>query len=339
MSFFRIPVSKSLQSVWPLIDKLNSISGYILQVDLVCKKMLKKNFFMVKYTCIIKNKKTLKLGGKILNNTKYKIILSGNIILIAIIYIVLLMSKEQNQEISNYYIKENILNEPDTIFITKEDIDTQYREQNPEIEKQTYQKGESLYFIKVNCLAQMVTIYEKDENGYYSRPIKVMICSTGTSTPKGETYKTTGFKERWLALYGEVYGQYCTQIVENILFHSVPYLEYENPGSLEYLEYDKLGTEASLGCVRLKVEDAKWIFDNCNEGTIVEFYEEKVLQSIEKPQIEKISNFESLRNWDPTDDKEENPWKRYFEEENKKMNNLKEMFITINEINKIMKLN
>lgn len=40
-------------------------------------------------------------------------------------------------------------------------------------------------------------------------------------------------------------------------------------GSLEYLEYNKLGTSASMGCVRLTVENAKWIYDNCPAGTTI----------------------------------------------------------------------
>ena len=90
-----------------------------------------------------------------------------------------------------------------------------------------------------------------------------MICSTGIDTPKEGIYEITSYKKEWLALQGNVYGKYCTQIVGDILFHSVPYMENYNSASLEYWEYDKLGQDVSLGCVRLKVEDAKWIFDNC----------------------------------------------------------------------------
>ena len=54
----------------------------------------------------------------------------------------------------------------------------------------------------------------------------------------------------------------ATQITGNILFHSVPYTEKYNNASLEYWEYDKLGTSASLGCIRLTVKNAKWIYDN-----------------------------------------------------------------------------
>ena len=61
---------------------------------------------------------------------------------------------------------------------------------------------------------------------------------------------------------GGVSGQYCTQIYGDYLFHSVPYTERYNKGSLQPGEFDKLGTSCSHGCIRLQVADAKWIYDN-----------------------------------------------------------------------------
>ena len=58
------------------------------------------------------------------------------------------------------------------------------------------------------------------------------------------------------------------------MFHSVPY-EKKDKSTLEWWEYDKLGETASLGCIRLTVKDAKWIYDNCMKGTKVEFYSDE----------------------------------------------------------------
>ena len=182
-------------------------------------------------------------------------------------------------------------------------------EENEENLEEIYPTGTTKYYIKVNCKSQTVNVYEKDENNKYSKPVKVMLCSTGVETPKTGVYKITSFKQEWLGLQGNVYGQYCTQIVGNILFHSVPYIEKNNPSSLEYWEYDKLGEEASLGCIRLTVESAKWIFDNCETGTQVEFYSSEDSGPLGKPETQKISDYsEELKNWDPTDEKQENPW-------------------------------
>ena len=182
-------------------------------------------------------------------------------------------------------------------------------EENEENLEEIYPTGTTKCYIKVNCKSQTVNVYEKDENNKYSKPVKVMLCSTGVETPKTGVYKITSFKQEWLGLQGNVYGQYCTQIVGNILFHSVPYIEKNNPSSLEYWEYDKLGEEASLGCIRLTVESAKWIFDNCETGTQVEFYSSEDPGPLGKPETQKISDYsEELKNWDPTDEKQENPW-------------------------------
>ena len=130
----------------------------------------------------------------------------------------------------------------------------------------TSKNNTATYYIKVNYGAQVVTIYKKDDNGNYTVPVKAMVCSTGTATPTSGIYKIPARWE-WLRLQGYVWGHYSTQINGNILFHSVPYLRKGELDSLEYWEYDKLGTAASAGCVRLTVQDAKWIYDNCKNGT------------------------------------------------------------------------
>ena len=127
------------------------------------------------------------------------------------------------------------------------------------------------YYIKINYGANVITIYTQDENGDYTVPIKAIVCSTGRATPRSGVYKTQG-KWHWGALFGGLYGQYCTHITGNILCHSVPYLRKGDNNSLEYWEYDKLGTAASAGCIRMTVADAMWIYYNIPIGTPVEFY-------------------------------------------------------------------
>lgn len=125
-----------------------------------------------------------------------------------------------------------------------------------------------------------------------------------------------GSKRRVWTLYGGVYGQYVTPIVGDILFHSVPYLKKNGNDvvhdSLKYWEYDKLGTRASMGCIRLTTRDAKWIYDNVSLWTKVEFYSSSNPGPFGKPSAQKISNAPgNLKNWDPTDPAPNNPWKTY----------------------------
>ena len=157
---------------------------------------------------------------------------------------------------------------------TREDeILEQKQEEQVQQTPETYIEPNS-YYIKVNYTANVVNVYSVDTNGNLVECVKAFTCSTGTATPASGVYKTD-YKYRWISLFGNVYGQYGTRIVGNILFHSVPYTENENKASLEYWEYDKLGTSASAGCVRLTVEDAKWIYENCKSGTSVEFYSDE----------------------------------------------------------------
>lgn len=160
------------------------------------------------------------------------------------------------------------------------------------------------YSIKVNVNTNTVTVYEDEQ------PVKGMVCSVGANgaTPDSGTYYI-GEKLRWHHLYGDVAGQYVTRITGHILFHSVPYTEYGNPASLEEGEFDKLGTSASMGCVRLAVADSKWIYDNCDSNTSVTFYSDEDPGPFGYPEVYRTNSAsEELRGWDPTDPVEGNPW-------------------------------
>lgn len=151
------------------------------------------------------------------------------------------------------------------------------------------------YMIKVNKQQNCVTIYGKDSKGKYTVPVKAMICSTGVETPLG-TYRTPA-KYRWKLLLDDVWGQYSTRITGGILFHSVWYYK-QDPSTLSAVQYNKLGTMCSHGCIRLTVADAKWIYDNCPIGTTVTIYNGKDPGPLGKPVAIKLP---TNTGWDPTD--------------------------------------
>ena len=272
--------------------------------------------------------------GKI-KDLKNLILLSVGIIAIIIVAIIGICIKNKTKE-TNSKAKEKVDNEEILInvneeveeFASIEDLEQETdeiekkEEDNKDTKKTNNNKNSSIpYYIKVNYGAQVVTIYKQDEDGDYTIPYKAMVCSTGVATPTSGVYSIPARWE-WLGLQGDVYGHYSTQIKGNILFHSVPYLTRGDKSSLEYWEYDKLGTYASAGCVRLTVADAKWIFYNCAKGTKVEFYSSSNPGPLGKPSAKKISSYpDYLRNWDPTDPDSSNPWNTYKNEDNKKENN------------------
>ncbi|MBE5937743.1 MAG: hypothetical protein E7265_06905 [Lachnospiraceae bacterium] len=152
----------------------------------------------------------------------------------------------------------------------------------------------SKYKIRVNKQQNCVTIYRYEDGKY--EPFKAMPCSSGWATPLGSF--SLKEKIRWHELDGPVYGQYCTRITGHILFHSVWYYHNGNPATLSNTQYNKLGTTASHGCIRLCVGDVKWIYDNCPFGTPVEIYNSKNPGPLGKPAAIKLPNGWG---WDPTD--------------------------------------
>ncbi|MBQ9091645.1 MAG: L,D-transpeptidase, partial [Anaerotignum sp.] len=170
------------------------------------------------------------------------------------------------------------------------------------------EREEYPYYVTVNLTDNIVTVYEKDEAGNYTVPRKAFLCSVGESTPEG-TFQTM-VKYDWRYLFGDVWGQYATRITGHYLFHSVPYFEKDKT-TLEYEEYNKLGTTASMGCIRLTVKDAKWLYDNCPVGTTVKMYRGDVEEPLQPEAVQKINvNDTKRRGWDPTDPDPANPWKK-----------------------------
>lgn len=169
----------------------------------------------------------------------------------------------------------------------------------------TKTQAASTYQIKINKQQNCVTIYKLGAGGKY-KPVKAMVCSTGYATQTGSY--SLGSKMRWHTLDGPCYGQYCTRIYGGVLFHSVWYTGYNNPATLSASSYNKLGTTASHGCVRLTVADAKWIYDNVPSGSSVIIYNSSNPGPLGKPAAIKIPYSSG---WDPTDIwNASNPWNK-----------------------------
>ena len=257
---------------------------------------------------------------------KQRIILGAIILILAVLITIITASI-----ISKNTAKEVAAKEPESLageFINSVDTQNLEEDANEEIIENIVEENEvaentvteekpkntsgTRYRLEVNCEQNVVNVYEKDENGEYKNCVKVMLCSVGFATPTSGTYSLKKYGGwEWKGLQGDVYGQYATQITGNILFHSVPYTEKYNNASLEYWEYDKLGTSASLGCIRLTVKNAKWIYDNCAAGTKVYFYKDSNPGPLGKPSERKISGDSKVNSWDPTDPASDNPWKEY----------------------------
>lgn len=168
------------------------------------------------------------------------------------------------------------------------------------------------YSIRVNLAYCCVTVYECYSNGY-ENPIRAMACSCGREgceTPEGVFYTSDGGE--WGYMADGSWGRYFRRFNGGILFHSVPSYEAD-PGTIEIGEYNKLGGPASLGCIRLCVADAMWIYYNMPWGTQVIVYTDYSSPGPwGMPGTYKVpDDIPQVRQWDPTDPTEGNPWHSY----------------------------
>jgi lipoprotein-anchoring transpeptidase ErfK/SrfK len=120
--------------------------------------------------------------------------------------------------------------------------------------------------IEVDLSRQVVLVYYKDAL------IKQMVCSGGeesSPTPIGEFTTFQKVHYQWVSKFN-VGAYYWTRFYKDYLFHSVP---FDENGEMIEEEYKKLGSPASHGCIRLKLEEAKWMYENLPLGVKVLIYE------------------------------------------------------------------
>ena len=122
------------------------------------------------------------------------------------------------------------------------------------------------YLVLTDLDAQRVAVFQREEEAWSM--VQAYPCSSGSpgmETPKGE-YRVQGrgkwFYNRRLQSGGEWYVGFYG----NYLFHSLPM-----DSSHKVQDY-RLGVPLSHGCVRLRIEDAKWLYDNLPGGSKVVIY-------------------------------------------------------------------
>lgn len=124
------------------------------------------------------------------------------------------------------------------------------------------------YWIEVAVGTQKMRIYL---DGELKKEWTVSTGKPETPTPlgvfavqnRGEWFFSSKYKQgaKWWVSFKD-WGVY--------LFHSVPMDEQQQ---ILPAEARKLGTPASHGCVRLEVDNAKWVYDNIPQGTPVYIHE------------------------------------------------------------------
>jgi len=127
------------------------------------------------------------------------------------------------------------------------------------------------YKIVIDISDQRVYIFGWDGDGYNTQ-VGSCLCSTGMDgydTPLG-TYQSAGRVNAGEWYYFKdynCYAKYAYRIVGGIMTHSVLYnAKKEGPTNSSV---HALGRKASHGCIRMQEGYAKWICENCPEGTTV----------------------------------------------------------------------
>lgn len=118
------------------------------------------------------------------------------------------------------------------------------------------------YLVYVDTASQNTNVYTGSKNKWTLK--KSMKCSTGITdkeTPSG--VYTVQNRDTWF--FSEKFkqgGKYWVQFDGDYLFHSFPY-DKDQKTVLD----TTLGTPASHGCIRLSLEDSKWLYDTLPKGS------------------------------------------------------------------------
>jgi len=123
------------------------------------------------------------------------------------------------------------------------------------------------YRVEVSIDDQLVRVFQLDEGQYTL--VQTFTCSTGLhdTTPRG-VFLDGHPVNRWHFFEKfNCWAQYSFEVTGDIMFHSVIYSS-NNEGSLRSGSLHALGNPASHGCIRLTVDDAKWLFEHCKRGSL-----------------------------------------------------------------------
>jgi len=136
------------------------------------------------------------------------------------------------------------------------------------------------YYIVLDLKNQIVTVYEKNETGEYTEAdiVRRFLCSSGSTKPKSGDPNDIGSPTPvgiWKLGGRQRFGRfanfsdrarYWVQLVGDNIFHSIMF-DRDDFAALKPSPYGNLGSAVSHGCIRLHVEDAKWLYYYAPPGT------------------------------------------------------------------------
>lgn len=164
------------------------------------------------------------------------------------------------------------------------------------------------YKVRVFLKEQVIAIYELGVTGQ-RKLCRAFACSSGapeTPTPIANT--VIGRRHEEGLMFDGSYGMYCSQINGNILIHSVPSYGNNGEDGVSPVDWNKLGTPASHGCIRVAFNVSKFIFQNVPVGSPVEVLAEASLFPEIPNGLDRLKIPVDGPRWDPTNPNPQNPY-------------------------------
>ena len=131
----------------------------------------------------------------------------------------------------------------------------------------------SPYYILVDRTYNVCNVLTVGPDGTYSQLVRSMLCSTGRAghgTPGGtfSIYEHTA-GGGWVYMADGTWAVWGMRFrTGGYMFHSVCFAKKGDALPIPE-EVAALGSKASLGCVRLSVEDSMWLYNTVPDGTLV----------------------------------------------------------------------
>lgn len=126
------------------------------------------------------------------------------------------------------------------------------------------------YYLYYEKGTHTLTVYTKDNDGYYTVPFRTICTASGstpTKTPTG--IHELGTKVRWKDFGKNCKAQYGISYASGVFLHG-PCYEFERENSILSHYYNTIGENSTGGCLRMQTGYIYWIYYNCETGTKLE---------------------------------------------------------------------
>lgn len=159
-----------------------------------------------------------------------------------------------------------------------------------------YVAANQKYLIKINKSKNFITVYTMDSSMEFTVVYDSFWCSVNSSVDTGKTFISD--KSVWYTIADNSYGHYASRLDAGVWIYSVPYYS-KDYSKLNVSLYNNLGKTATAGTIYMEAGKAKWIYENCGKGTVVEIYEDSQEQI--PSGLEELETLDANAYHDPSD--------------------------------------